>query len=164
MDDWRKALTDQLLAPTSQRAPISGIESVTALEVVLGQARSEMTYVLELGRAHTLPVTGSVNGDDIWLRVGATTLRFNYSRRAGVIVASVVGREDQQLRWSPEKRVVILPSGETLDAPTFVREAIDATVNAWRSSGRPDVAISMLKSDRPPAPTLPDSSEILPKS
>jgi hypothetical protein len=164
MDDWRKALTDQLLAPTSQRAPVSGVESVTALEIVLGQARSEMTYVLELGKAHTLPVTGSVNGDDIWLRVGATTLRFNYSRRAGVIVASVVGREDQQLRWSAEQRAVTLPNGDVLDAASYVREAIDATVNAWKSSGRPDVAISMLKSDRPPAPTLPDSSEVLPKS
>jgi hypothetical protein len=164
MDDWRKALTDQLLAPTSQKIPISGVESMTALEIVLGQARSEMTYVLELGKAHTLPVTGTTNGDDIWLRIGASTLRFNYSRRAGVIVASVVGREDQQLRWSQEKRAVILPTGEILDAPTFVREAIDATVNAWKASGRPDVAISMLKSDRPPAPTIPDSAEVLPKS
>jgi hypothetical protein len=164
MDDWRNRLTEHLLGPTSQRIPISGVESSTALEVALGQARSEIMYVLELGRAHDLPVTGSVNGDDIWLRVGATTLRFHYSRRAGVIVATVVGREDQQLRWSQEKRAVILPSGEVLDAPTFVREAIDATVSAWRASGKPNVSISMLKSDRPPAPTLPDSSEILPKS
>jgi hypothetical protein len=164
MDDWRSRLTEQLLGPTSQRTPLSGVESGTALEIVLGQARSEITYVLELGRAHGLPVTGSVNGDDIWLRIGATTLRFNYSRRAAVIVATVIGREDQQLRYSQEKRAVILPNGEVLDGPAFVREAIDTTVNAWRVSGKPNVAISMLKSDRPPSPTLPDTSEILRKT
>jgi len=166
MDDWRSRLTEQLIGPTSQRTPLSGagVEASTALEVALGQARSEMTYVLELGRAHALPITGSVTGDDIWIRVGATTLRFNYSRRAGVIVATVVGREDQQLRWNPERRAVLLHSGEILDARTFVREAIDATVGSWRASGKQNVAISMLKSDRPPAPTIPDSSEILPKS
>jgi hypothetical protein len=161
MDDWRNRLTEQLLGqgkPDSTRP-----DPAAALDIVLGQARSEITYILELGRAHNLPVAGSVNGDDIWLRVGATSLRFHFSRRAAVIVASVVGREDQQLRYSTEKRGVVTPDGELLDTPRFIREAIDATVTAWKASGRPDVSITM-KSDRPPQPTLPDSSEILPKS
>lgn len=163
MTDWRSRLTEQLLGP--QSSPTSSRPDANSLlEITLGHARSEMSYVMELGKAHKLPVNGSINGDDIWIRIGATTLRFNYSRRAGVIVASVIGREDQQLRYSPEKKGVVLPNGELLDAPTYVREAIDATVNAWKVSGKPDITISMMKSDRPPMPTLPDSSEILPKS
>jgi hypothetical protein len=163
MTDWRSRLSEQLLGPTAS-SPASRPEPGALLEIVLGQARAELTYVLELGKSHSLPVTGSVTTDDIWIRVGATTLRFNYSRRAGVIVASVIGREDQQLRYSADKRAVVTPDGEVLDATAYVRDAIDATVNAWKVSGKPDIQISMMRSERPPAPTLPDSSEILPKS
>ena len=162
MTDWRSRLTEQLLGP--QSSPSSRPDPNALLEIVVGHARSELTYVLELGRTHSLPVTGSINSDDMWIRVGATTLRFNYSRRAGVIVASVVGREDQQLRYNADKRAVVTPDGEELDATAYIRDAIDATVNAWKASGKPDITISMMKSERPPMPTLPDSSEILPKS
>ncbi len=163
MTDWRSRLSEQLLGPPGSSPP-SRPDPAALLEIVLGQARSELTYVLELGKTHSLPVTGSVNTDDMWIRVGATTLRFNYSRRAGVIVASVVGREDQQLRYDPEKKAVVTPDGEPLEATGYIREAIDATVNAWKASGKPDITISMMRSERPPMPTLPDSSEILPKS
>ena len=163
MTDWRSRLTEQLLGPPGSSPPTRP-EPSALLEIVLGHARTELTYVLELGKTHNLPVTGSVTTDDLWIRVGATTLRFNYSRRAGVIVASVIGREDQQLRFSPEKGAVVTPDGEPLDATAYVRDAIDATVNAWKASGKPDITISMMRSDRPPMPTLPDSSEILPKS
>src|SRR4029078_4280750 len=110
MDDWRGRLASQLLGNTgSPQASGShaSAEGTTALEIVIGHARSEMTYVLEFGRGHGLPVTGSIFGDDIWLRIGAPTLRFNYSRRGGVIVTSIVGRGDAQLKWSPELRAVV---------------------------------------------------------
>ncbi len=162
MDDWRSRLTENLLGPQGQPAGPRP-DPNAAMEIVLGAARSELAYVLELGRTHRLPVTGLVNGDDIWIRIGATTLRFNFSRRGSVIVASVVGRQDEQLRYSLDKRAVVTHDGEGIDPSRFIREAIDATVNAWKASGKPDLAISMLKSDRPPMPTLPDSSEILPK-
>jgi hypothetical protein len=163
MTDWRSRLNESLLGPAGS-SPQSRPEPGVLLEIVLGQARAELTYVLELGKTHSLPVTGSVTTDDMWIRVGATTLRFNYSRRAGVIVASVIGREDQQLRYNADTKAVVTPDGEPLDATAYVRDAIDATVNAWKASGKPDITISMLRSERPPMPTLPDSSEILPKS
>jgi hypothetical protein len=163
MNDWRSKLTEQLLGPAG-RFDAARPNSGAALEIVFGHARSELTYVLELGRTHNLPVSGSVTGDDIWLRVGATSLRFHFSRRAGVIVASVIDREDVQLRYDPEQRAVVTPDGVVVDPAGFVREAIDATVTAWRSSGRPGVSISTLAPDRSPLPTLPDSSEVLPKS
>ncbi len=159
MDDWRSRLTESLLGNPGKTE--TKPDPVAALEIVLGQARTEITYILELGKAHNLPTTGNVNGDDVWLRVGATSLRFHFSRRAGVIVASVVGREDQQLKYSVEKRGVVGPDGELLDTARYIREAIDATVNAWKASGRPDVHIQMLKSDRPPMPTLPDTGDII---
>ena len=161
MTDWRSRLTEQLLGPPGSSP--TRTDPAALLEIVVGNARSELAYVLELGKTHGLPITGSITTDDMWIRVGATTLRFNYSRRAGVIVASIVGREDQQLRYDAAKLAVVTPTGEPLDAPTYVREAIDATVNAWKVSGKPDITISM-RSERPPMPTLPDSSEILPKS
>ena len=168
MDDWRGRLASELLTGSAQPAgPTSspaGHVGATALEIVIGHARSEMTYVLEFGRAYGLPVTGSIFGDDVWLRIGATTLRFNYSRRAGVIVTSIVGRGDAQLKWSPERMAVVDPEGAPLEVASFVREAIDATVNAWKAAGSPQVTISSLKPERPMQPTLPDSSEILPKS
>jgi hypothetical protein len=163
MTDWRSRLNESLLGPPGS-SPQPRPEPSVLLEIVLGQARAELTYVLELGKTHSLPVTGSIVTDDMWIRVGATTLRFNYSRRAGVIVASVIGREDQQLRFSAETNAVVTPDGEPLDATAYVRDAIDATVNAWKASGKPDIAISMMRSERAPMPTLPDSSEILPKS
>ncbi len=161
MSDWRSRLTEQLIGPSG--GPQSTRPDPSALlEMVHGQARSELTYLLELGKTHSLPVTGSVTTDDIWIRVGATTLRFNFSRRGGVIVASVVGREDQQLRYSADKKAVVTPDGEPIDAVSYVREAIDATVNAWKASGKPDIAISMRNSERPPMPTLPDTDIIGP--
>ncbi len=166
MDDWRERLASELVGgagATGASGPPSSSEGIVALEIVIGHARSEMTFVLELGRAHGLPVTGSIFGDDVWVRIGATTLRFNLSRRAGVIVTSVVGRGDSQLKWSPERRSVVDPEGAPLDAISFVRGAVDATVGAWKASGHPQVTISALKA-RPREPTLPDSSEILPKS
>lgn len=165
VDDWRGRLASQLVesAPSDGKSPTSSPEGTTGLEIVIGHARSEMTYVLEFGRAHGLPVTGSIFGDDVWLRIGASTLRFNYSRRGGVIVTSIVGRGDAQLKWSPERHAVVGAEGEPLDVTSFVREAIDATVAAWKAAGSPQITISSLKSERPAQPTLPDSAEILPK-
>ena len=75
MDDWRGRLASELLGtPGSAGAQSSGAPSsstgTTALEIVIGHARSEMAYVLEFGRAHGLPVTGSIFGDDSGLRRG----------------------------------------------------------------------------------------------
>jgi hypothetical protein len=154
MHEWKSRLAAQLVG-NSDDSP----QSISlGLETALGVARAELAFVLELGRAHGLPMSGSLAGDDVWIRLGATTtLRFNYSRRAGVIVASIVGRGDAQLKWAPDKGV-IGPDGQTLDLDRYVRDALDATVAAFR--GRPDVKISSLASDRPPAPTLPDIEEL----
>jgi hypothetical protein len=150
--EWKGRIAAQLVSPEGSQTSHATI----ALEIALGVARGELAFVLELGRAHGLPVSGSIVGDDVWIRIGASTLRFNFSRRAGVIVASIVGRGDAQLKWTVD-RGIVGPDGMAVDVDRYVRDAVEATINAWRA--RPDVTISMRTSDRPPAPTLPDVEE-----
>jgi hypothetical protein len=96
-------------------------DSAASLEIGFGQARSALTYTLELARAHRIPATGSVTGDDLWLQLGEGRLRFTLNRREGCVVAVRPGQADVQVR----------PGGEDLGA--MARTAIDALVAAWRS-------------------------------
>src|SRR5271156_6082379 len=101
-DDWRARLAVELLGedevePISQRLTFAP-EGATAMEIAFGQARSELTYVLELGRAHHLPVVGAVVGDEIWIRIGEAKLSFRLDRQATVIHANV-SAADSTLTW-----------------------------------------------------------------
>ncbi len=118
MDDWHRRLVKELVKETP-----AGVlpDSAASLEIGFGQARSALTYMLELARAHRIPATGTVTGDDLWLQLGEGRLRFTLNRREGCVIAVRPGHEDVQIR----------PGGADLGA--MAREAIDALVAAWRS-------------------------------
>ena len=139
MDEWRTRLAEELLSaqdkatgdrPTAFGPPL--ISGPTAMEIAFGKARSELTYVLELGRAHHLPIVGNVVGDDIWIRLGETKLAFRFDRTASKIAGTVVG-QDALLSWDPQSRAIVTRIGKPIDVEWFVRDAIDATVRAWKS-------------------------------
>jgi hypothetical protein len=157
MDDWRNRLEDSILRSTTPAVAAKGPDAATMLTIAFGRVRSELTYALELGRAHSLPVAGNVAGDDAWVRFGNITLRFVFSARAAVIVLSVVHRDDVQITWNAEKSSIVGPDGEPLDVEAWVREAIDATVAAWRASQAQQPTITEQRAPlRPPLPTMPD--------
>jgi hypothetical protein len=118
MDDWHRRLVKELVKETA-----AGVlpESAASLEIGFGQARSAVAYALELARAHRVPVTGSVTGDDLWLQLGEGRLRFMLSRREGCVFVLRPGQEETRVR-----------PGEA-DLGTMAREAIDALVAAWRA-------------------------------
>jgi hypothetical protein len=134
MDEWRQRLFGELVPETSR--PTTDLTAATALEIAIGMARSEVAYVLELGRAHKLPVAGNVNGDDVWLAIGGARARFTYDRRKGVIAAVVPGHEDATIAWDATAHALRGPAagGAAFDARTFVRTALDAVVAAWKSA------------------------------
>ena len=118
MDDWHRRLVKELVKETP-----AGVlpDSAASLEIGFGQARSALTYTLELARAHRIPATGSVTGDDLWLQLGEGRLRFTLNRREGCVIAVRPGQAEVQIR----------PGGE--DLGEMARTAIDALVASWRS-------------------------------
>lgn len=149
MDEWRQHLFGQLV-PEAQR-PTTEHSAATALEIAFGMARSEVAYALELGRAHRVPVAGSVNGDDVWLALGPARLRFLYDRKNAHITVSIPGHDDARIAYDAAKRALTGPATASgpFEARTFVRSAIDATVAAWKAAppGAPAP-----RWDAPPAP------------
>ena len=138
MDEWRTRLAEELLSAQQpsegDRPTVEGLTMVsgpTAMEIAFGKARSELTYVLEFGRAHHLPIVGSVVGDDVWIRLGETKLGFRLDRTTSKITATVVG-QDASMTWDPKSRAIVTGSGKAIDVEWFVRDSIDATVRAWK--------------------------------
>jgi hypothetical protein len=134
--EWRTRLATELLGgeaetPESERDTFAP-EGATAMEIAFGQARSELTYVLELGRTHHLAVAGSIIGDDVWVRLGETAVRFTLDRATTSIAAHVIGG-GTTLAWNAKQRAIATSEGKLVDVEFFVREAIDATVKAYKS-------------------------------
>jgi hypothetical protein len=118
MDDWHRRLVRELVKET----PAGFLpNSAASLEIGFGQARSALAYMLELARAHRIPATGNVTGDDLWLQLGEGRLRFTLNRREGCVVVGRPGQDDAEVR----------PGGEDLGG--MARDAIDALVAAWRT-------------------------------
>jgi hypothetical protein len=135
MDEWRAKLAEQLIghSTASTGGPFRP-DPATQLEIAFGQARSELVYVLELARANRAPITGSLTGNEAWLRLGdSTLLRFTLDRREGAIAVSVPGQDEVKLRWNADAGNLQGPEGAVEMTP-YVRRAIDATVAAWRST------------------------------
>jgi hypothetical protein len=135
-DEWRARLAAELLGeddapPVSQRATFAP-EGATAMEIAFGQARSELTYVLELGRAHHLPVLGAVVGDEIWIRLGESKVAFRLDRQATAIHTNIAGA-DGALTWDAKGRAIVTSAGKAVDMQSFVQGAIDVTVRAFKA-------------------------------
>jgi hypothetical protein len=117
MDDWHRKLVNELGKETpSGTVP----DAAASLEIAFGQARSAITYALELARAHHIAAAGNVAGDSVWLQLGEGRIRFTLNRRSGDVVVIRPGHD--------EIRVTV----ET-DLGAMAREAIDALVQAWRA-------------------------------
>jgi len=144
MDEWRTRLAAELLDENAENAGERAGRSVfapsrsTAMEIAFGRARSELTYVLALGRARaqssapSAPITGDVAGDAIWLRVGEARLAFTFDRDAGEIAMSAPGRD---AKLAVREDGTLAANGEPCEIDALVRDAIDATVRAWKMAG-----------------------------
>jgi hypothetical protein len=126
MDDWHRKLVEELVGSTPRGAgfapPADG--AAAALEIAFGKARSAVTYVLELGRAHRIPVAGSVTGDDVWFQLGGSgRVRFTLNRREAHVVVARPGQDEVRVRGD----------AKDADLGAMAREAIDALVAGWRA-------------------------------
>jgi len=130
MDDWHRKLVEQLVADT----PSGFVPDASAsLEIAFGKARSAVTYALEVARAHRVPATGSVLGDDVWLALGEGRVRFTLNRREGHVVVQRPGQDELRLRGD-----VATTGGSGSGSPgddlgALARASIDGLVAAWRA-------------------------------
>ncbi len=153
---WRSRLVAELLGGHRASASFSfSPEGATALEIALGKARSELTYWLELGRAHHLPVVGNVMGDEVWIRLGESTLRFTLDRTASLVTTSAAGKAATTMAWDAARRTIVDGEGAPVDVDALVRASVDAIVSAWRAT---DVAPARPSTGHASV-TLPDPRE-----
>ncbi len=125
MDDWHRRLVKDLVSET----PAGFVpDAAASLEIAFGQARSAVTYALELARAHRIPVTGSVAGDDVWMQLGEGRIRFTLNRREGHVTVARPGQDEVRVRTDAA-------ATGAQDLGAMAREAIDALVAVWR--GKP---------------------------
>ncbi len=136
MEDWHRKLARELVSETA-----AGFvpDAAASLEIAFGEARSAITYALELARAHHIPAAGNVAGDGIWLQLGDGRVRFVLNRREGnlTVVRTAQGTHD-------ETRIQLAEAAQT-DLGKMAREAIDALVAAWRA-----LPIEAKRSSAPP--------------
>jgi hypothetical protein len=130
LDDWYQKLARDLVrrTPTASRDQHS-----TALEVAFGRARAATAYVLELARAHRMPATGGVVGDDIWVQLGDDRARFTLNRRAGH-VAVRTGHDERCLLWDDARCVLVDTRGTPSDLEQIARTTLEAMVDEWLES------------------------------
>lgn len=132
MDDWHRKLARELVSET----PAGFVpDAAASLEIAFGEARSAVTYALELARAHRIPVAGNIAGDGIWLQLGDGRVRFVLNRRDGYVTVIRPGQD--------EMRIAVAEAAKA-DLGKLARESIDALVAAWRALP--------LESKRPSAP------------
>jgi hypothetical protein len=140
MDDWHRKLARDLVSETpagpaqnGRDGERSAPDGAQLLEIAFGQARSAVTYVLELARAHRLPATGSVAGDDVWVQLGDAKARFTLNRREAHVVAVRPGKSEARFRYDKTKGALVDGDSVPAELGAVAREAIDAIVTAWRA-------------------------------
>jgi hypothetical protein len=172
MDDWHRRLASDIVAET----PAGKLgDGEATLEIAFGDARSALTYALELARAHRLPAAGSVVGDHMWMRLGDGKLRLTLNRRAATIEADVsIGPEPAAkdgktgkdaaashaspasrvtvVRWSDGQRALCDDQGAQADLGVVARAAIDALVAEWKAKPAGEKRLSSA-----PPPDLEDT-------
>jgi len=121
MEDWHRKLARDLVSETPAGF-VPGEEA--SVEIAFGEARSAITYALELACAHHIPAAGNVAGDGIWLQLGDGRVRFLLNRRDGYVTV---------LRLGQDERRIALAEAAKADLGKMAREAIDALVAAWRA-------------------------------
>ena len=76
-------------------------------------------------------------GDEVWIRLGDTTLKFTLDRAAVAMTALVVGQPPVLMSWDAARQSIARETGEVIDVDAFIRSAVDATVAAWRRTSSP---------------------------
>jgi hypothetical protein len=133
-DDWHSRLARNLETTPPGAAP----DGATLLEIAFGRARSVVVYTLELAIAHRLPATGSIAGDDIWLRLGDARVRFTMNRRDGCVVASRGQGDEVRAAWDAARSAIVelgahgVP-GAAVDLEAMAQSAVDGIVAGWRA-------------------------------
>jgi hypothetical protein len=146
-DDWHRRLAREL-AEEVPHAPLP--EDAAALEIEFGRARSAITYVLELARAHRIPATGNVGGDDVWIKLGDARVRFMLNRRENYVAIAIAPEDEWRATWNAEKRALVDSQGAPLDLGNKARDAIDALVAQWRKMpSRPRAPEAKSRDDEP---------------
>jgi hypothetical protein len=130
MDDWHQKLARNLVARTTSTARE---EHSTALEVAFGRARAAMAYVLELARAHRVPASGGIVGDDIWVQIGDHRARFTLNRR-GAYIAILTDHDERRLQWDDGRREIVDTLGAPSDVEQIAQAVIAAVVDRWNRS------------------------------
>ena len=148
MDEWHRKLALDLGVEQSSATDLAG---ATVLEIAFGRARSAVAYALELALAHRLPATGSVAGDDIWLRLGGARARFTLNRREGHVLAWRPGLEPVRLRWDAASRAIVQEASgglapEVVDLDAMAQASINLLVAGWRAN---PTAVSRLSAPPP---------------
>lgn len=130
-DEWHAKLARELALETPHPTHAEG---AAALEIEFGRARSAITYALELARAHRVPATGNVAGDDVWMKLGDARARFLLNRREGYVAVSISAQDESRARWEDEKRALVDAHGDAVDLGAMARGAIDGLIAEWRKS------------------------------
>jgi hypothetical protein len=134
MTDWHRKLALDLGTATPKETP----DGPTLLEIGFGRARSVFAYALELAVAHRLPATGSVAGDDVWLRLGDARARFTMNRRAGHVLVSPHRGDEIRAGWDDARGAIVElaadgATGATVNLEAMAQSAVDGIVAAWRA-------------------------------
>ena len=148
IDQWHRKLALDLGAAAPSATALDG---AALLEIAFGRARSVIAYALELALAHRLPATGSVAGDDVWLRLGDARARFTMNRREGLVLVSRWQVDDVRARWDEARHAIVEiradgASDAIVDLEAMAQSSIDRIVAEWRA--RPPAARTL--SVKPP--------------
>lgn len=139
MDDWRSKLASNLLGTKAGPSMENRFAPSAAqqLTIAFGHARTEVNYLLSLGRTNNLPVKGDVLGDDVFLQLGAHKLHIAVSRPRGAILVEGTGREPTILTYDAQAASFVLPTGARADAQAFIHAAVESLVAAWKAAPGP---------------------------
>ena len=133
-ESWHRAVARALAVPTLA-------EELAEFEIAFGRIREVVTYVLELARAHRLPASGNVIGDDVWILFGQERARFTLNRREEVLIVRTTKLE-QRFPWSKELHSVVDSSGRPCDVKALARSAMGELIAQWQADRSPRLAAS----------------------
>ena len=128
-ESWHRAVARALAVPALA-------EDLAAFEIEFGRIREVVAYVLELARAHRLPASGNLMGDDVWILLGQARARFTLNRREGVLHVRTT-RLDHRFTWSAELRCVLDSSRRACDVKALAKGAMNELIAQWQTDKSP---------------------------
>ena len=133
-ESWHRAVARALAVPALA-------EDLAEFEIAFGRIREVVSYVLELARAHRLPASGNLVGDDVWILVGQARARFTLNRREGMLLVRTT-KFELRLAWSKELHCLVDPSRRPCDVKALARSAMDELIAQWQADRSPRLPVS----------------------